>query len=154
MIRILFVCHGNICRSPMAEYMFKDMVQKARLQEKFFIDSAAVSTEEIGSPMHPSSKQMLERHQIPYGRHSARQVRRGDYDSFDYILIMDERNRRGIMRIFGADPKGKVRTLLSYTEHPRDISDPWYTHDYKKAFDDINEGCTTLLKHLRHTEKL
>ncbi len=154
MLRILFVCHGNICRSPMAEYIFRDMVQKAGLQDKFIIASAAVSTEEIGSPIHPSSRQMLERHRIPYGCHSAHQVRRNDYDSFDYILIMDERNRSSIMRIFGADPKGKVHTLLSYTEHPRDISDPWHTHDYQKAFGDINEGCTAFLKHLRRTEKL
>lgn len=154
MIKVLFVCHGSICRSPMAEYLFKDMVRKAGLQDKFLIASAATSTEEIGSDINPPARRMLEQNGIPCGRHCARQVRRSDYDGSDYILIMDERNRGNIMRIFGNDPDNKVRALLSYTEHPRDISDPWYTHDYRKAFDDIAEGCTAFLDYLRRTVKL
>ncbi len=154
MIKVLFVCHGSICRSPMAEYLFKDMVRKAGLQDKFLIASAATSTEEIGSDINPPARRMLEQNGIPCGRHCARQVRRSDYDGSDYILIMDERNRGNIMRIFGSDPDNKVRALLSYTEHPRDISDPWYTHDYRKAFDDIAEGCTAFLDYLRRMVKL
>ena len=97
---------------------------------------------------------MLEQHQIPYGQHCARQVCRRDYGQFDYILIMDERNRGNIMRIFGADPDDKVRTLLSFTAHPRDISDPWHTHDYQKAFADIAEGCAAFLDYLQREVKL
>ncbi|MDO5297272.1 MAG: low molecular weight protein-tyrosine-phosphatase [bacterium] len=154
MVKILFVCHGNICRSPMAEYIFKDMVQRAGLQDKFVIASAATSTEEIGSNINPPARRMLEQNNIPCGHHCARQVRRRDYNDYDYILIMDGRNQGNIMRIFGTDPQGKVRALLSFTDAPRDISDPWYTHDYQKAFDDIAEGCAAFLDYLRRTVQL
>ena len=154
MISVLFVCHGNICRSPMAEYLFKDMVKKAGLQDKFYIASAAVSDEEIGASIHRPARQMLEQNGIPYGHHSAARVRRDDYAKYDYFLIMDEYNRSGIMRILGADPENKVRTLLSFTDNPRSISDPWHTHDYQKAFDDISVGCTAFLDYLRRTVSL
>ena len=149
MIRVLFVCHGNICRSPVAEFVCKDMVRRQGLQNKISIASAATSTEELGSSIYPPARSIMDQNNIPYDDHRAVQVRRSDYDKYDYFLIMDERNRRNIFRIFGDDPEDKVHTLLSYSKNPRDISDPWYTRDFQQAFDDISEGCAAFLEHLR-----
>ena len=158
MIKVLFVCHGNICRSPMAEYLFKDMVRKAGLQDKFLIASAATSTEEIGSDINPPARRMLEQNGIPCGRHctemiSAKALHYHNRNT-EALLHSCPEERPAAVQLFGSDPDNKVRALLSYTEHPRDISDPWYTHDYRKAFDDIAEGCTAFLDYLRRTVKL
>ena len=153
MIKVLFVCHGNTCRSPMAEFLFRDMVKKAGLLERFSISSAAAGADDAGYPISSSSREILEKNNFPYGPHRSRRVCPGDYAEYDYILIMDESNRGHIMRVFGGDPEGKVRTLLSFTDNPRDISDPWHTRDYQKAFDDIAEGCTAFLDWLQRRLK-
>ncbi len=146
MTKILFVCHGNICRSPMAEYMFKDMVVKNNLQAKYIVDSAAVSYEEEGNPIYPPAKEILERHGIPFGNHKAHRIQKQDYNKYDIIICMDESNIYNIMRILGDDPLNKVHRLLDFTSHPRDISDPWYTGDFEKAYQDIYEGLSSLIK--------
>ena len=124
MKKILFVCLGNICRSPMAEYVFKDIVKKEGKEKKFYIESAATSTEEIGSDMHYGTKEILDRYHIPYKKHTARQLKKEDYDKFDYIIGMDSGNIRGILRIVGEDNQNKVYKLLDFTNDKRDIADP------------------------------
>ena len=153
MVKILFVCHGNICRSPMAEFVMKDLVQKAHLEEAFHIESAATSTEEIwggiGNPVYPPARDKLREHGISCGGKRARQTKRSDYQKFDYIIGMDTYNIRNMMRIYGSDPEGKISMLLDYTDHPRSVSDPWYTDDFDTTWDDVLEGCTCLLDHIR-----
>ena len=145
MTKILFICHGNICRSPMAEYMFKDMVLKNNLQSKYMIDSAAVSYEEEGNSIYPPAKEILKRHNIPFGNHRAHRMQKSDYNKYDIIICMDESNIYNIMRIISEDPLNKVHRLLEYTSDNRDISDPWYTGDFERAYQDINEGLKALL---------
>ncbi len=140
MIKILFVCHGNICRSPMGEYILKDLVQKAGLESEFEIDSAAVSREEIGSGVYPPARRELERHGVPCGGHVARQVTMADYRHFDRIYYMDRSNRRYLERLLPRDPE-KIRPLLD-----RDVADPWYTGDFEAAWEDITEGCRRILE--------
>ena len=153
MVKILFVCHGNICRSPMAEFVMKDLVQKAHLEEAFHIESAATSTEEIwggiGNPVYPPARDKLREHGISCGGKRARQTKRSDYQKFDYIIGMDTYNIRNMMRIYGSDPEGKISMLLDYTDHPRSVSDPWYTDDFDTTWDDVLEGCRGLLAHLK-----
>ncbi len=146
MTRILFVCHGNICRSPMAEFIFKDMVQKRGLQKYYEIDSAATSMEETGNPIYYLAKAKLREKGIPFTEHYAHQVRKGDYDRYDYIILMDRMNIRWLNRIIPKDPDGKIRLLLE----TRTIEDPWYTRDFETAYLDIVEGCELLLE---ETEK-
>ena len=146
MIRILFVCHGNICRSPMAEFILKDMVSKKRFQDDFLIDSAAVSYEEEGNSIYPPAKRTLEAHRIPIGCHKAHRIEKDDYDKYDLIIGMDESNIQNIYRIIGSDPDKKVHKLLDFTNNPRDISDPWYTRDFECAYKEIYEGVENLLK--------
>lgn len=146
MIKILFVCHGNICRSPMAECIMKDLVRERSSQ--FLISSAATSTEEIGNPIHPGTRRKLSEHGVTLYPHRAVQLTRQDYELYDWILGMDQANIRNIFRIIGSDPKGKVRRLLDFTSHPRDIADPWYTGDFDITYQDISEGCTALLQAL------
>ncbi len=146
MIKVLFVCHGNICRSTMAEYVMKDMVKKAGLEDCFYIDSAATSREEIGNPVHRGTQQKLKEENIPCGNHRARQLRKEEYQEFDYIIGMDTWNIRNMMRILGSDPEAKVSKLLDFSEHSGDIADPWYTGDFDKTYEDVKEGCEGLLK--------
>lgn len=149
MIRVLFVCHGNICRSPMAEFIFKNMVKEAGLAERFVIASAATSSEEvwggIGNPVYPPAREELARHGISCAGKRAVQMRKDDYPKYDYILGMEYRNIRNIDRIIGADPEQKVHRLLDYSENPRDIADPWYTGNFKRTYEDIIEGCEAFL---------
>lgn len=148
MTRILFVCLGNICRSPMAECILKDMVERRGLSGEFFIDSAATSTEEIGNPIYPPARQKLREMGVPLTGHRARQMTRADYRDYDLILGMESANIRSILRITGGDPEGKVRRLLDGTARPRDIADPWYTGNFDVTYDDIVEGCQALLENL------
>ncbi len=141
MIKILLVCHGNICRSTMAQAIFTDLVQKAGAEARCFVDSAAVSREEIGNPIYPPARRELARRGVPEVSHRARQITREDFQSFTRIYYMDESNARRLSRMAGYDA-GKVFPLLP----GREVSDPWYTGDFKKAFDDIWEGCQRILE--------
>ncbi|MCR5279724.1 MAG: low molecular weight phosphotyrosine protein phosphatase [Lachnospiraceae bacterium] len=146
MIKILFVCWGNICRSPMAEFVMKDLVAKRGLEEMFYIESAAHSTEEIGNPVYPPARAELARHGISCDGKKARQMRRDDYDKFDYIIGMEKLNLGYMNRILEADPEGKVHLLMDFTDHPEDIDDPWYTGDFRGVYNQILEGCETLIE--------
>lgn len=149
MIRILFVCHGNICRSPMAEFVMKDLVKKAGLEDEFYIESAATSTEELGNPVHYGTRSILKRHGISCDGKYARQMTRSDYAEFDMLIAMDQRNLRNMERFTGGDPAGKVSLLLDYAGRSgEEVADPWYTGDFQATWDDILEGCTGLLEEL------
>lgn len=148
MIKVLFVCHGNICRSPMAEFVFLDMVQKKGIADKFHIASAATSREEIGNPVHHGTLKKLREAGIKTYDRYARQMTRRDYAEYDYIIGMEYRNLRNIDRIIGQDPDHKVSCLLDFSENPRDIADPWYTGNFDRTYDDIVEGCECFLNHL------
>ena len=141
MIKILFICHGNICRSPMAEYVMKDMIKKANLSDQFYIASAATSTEEIGNPVHQGTRVKLAQAGIACEGHHARQMTRADYDRYDYLIGMDEWNIRNIKRITGGDPEGKIFKMMSFSGSSRDVADPWYTGD----FEGYLEGCNRRL---------
>ena len=147
MIKILFICHGNICRSTMAQYVFQNMVNKSGLTDSFYIDSAATSREEIGNPPHHGTQRKLREMDIPCGDHRARQIRREEYDLFDYIVGMDSWNIRNINKIIGnGDPERKVSKLLDFTDRKgADIADPWYTGDFDATYRDVKEGCEALL---------
>lgn len=140
MVRILFVCHGNICRSTMGEYILKDLVKKAGREAEFEIDSAAVSREEIGNPIYPPARRELTRRGVAFGDHRARQVTMEDYRHFDRIYFMDESNRRYLQRLLPQDPE-KIQKLL-----PRDVADPWYTGDFAQTYEDLMEGCRNILE--------
>ena len=147
MTSILFVCHGNICRSPMAEFIMKDLAAKSGLGSSLYIESAAVSTEEIGNDVYPPAKDKLREKGIPFTRRAARQMTKSDYGRFDFIVVMDTSNLRNLMRITGGDPENKVRRLLDFTERKgRDIADPWYSDNFELAYNDILEGCRGLLR--------
>ena len=148
MIKILFVCHGNICRSPMAEFVMKDMVNKAGLSDRFEIASAATSTEEIGNPVYPPARRKLAQHGLRCDGKRARQMTRADYQKYDLLIGMDNWNIRNMTRICGGDREGKIRMLLDYTGRSRSVADPWYTGDFDATWDDVNEGCRALLEHL------
>ena len=149
MTSILFVCLGNICRSPMAEFVMKDMVKKAGLADQFHIESAATSTEEYGNPDYPPARRTLAEHGIGCAGKTARQMRREDYDRFDLIIGMDANNLRSIRRICGGDPEGKVRLLLDYAGRPgQQVADPWYTGDFEATWRDVEAGCRGLLEAL------
>ena len=151
MINVLFICHGNICRSPMAEYIFRDMVQRQGLAERFHIASAATSREEIGNDVYPPARAELRAHGVPVGHRAAVQVTPRDYDAYDWLLTMDENNARNLRRILPHDPDGKIRPLLSFAGEQRGIADPWYTDDFGAAYADIVRGCTAFLEHLRRS---
>ena len=153
MIKILFVCHGNICRSPMAEFIMKDLVRKAGLEHAFEIASAATSTEEIGNDVYPQARRKLAEHGISCAGKTARRIRDDDYDYYDLLIGMDTANRRNMLRFFHQDPEHKISLLLDETPCPRDVSDPWYTDDFDTAWDDILEGCTALLKRIIGEQK-
>ena len=148
MIRILFVCTGNICRSPMAEFVMKDLVEQSGRGEEFHIESAAVTTEEIGNPVYPPARQKLASVGISCEGKRARQLRKGDYAKFDYIIGMDNYNLTGMHRILGKDPEGKIHLLLDFTEQPGEIDDPWYTRDFDTAYDQIKRGCEAFLRRI------
>ena len=145
MTRILFVCHGNICRSPMAEFVMKDLVQKAGLADQFYIESAATSTEEIGNEVYPPAKRKLAEHGIGCKGKKARQMRDNDYSRFDLLIGMDEWNIRNMTRICGGDPEGKIHKLLDYTKRKGDVADPWYTGNFEATWQDVTKGCQCLL---------
>lgn len=147
MIRILMICHGNICRSPMAEFVLRAML-KSRDISDIAVDSAATSTEELGNPPHPETVQVLRSHGVAVGMHRAVQLTRGDYAKYDYLIGMDRWNLDNIRRITGGDPDGKIFRLLDFTDHPRDIDDPWYTHDFDATYRDVTAGCAGLLRAL------
>ena len=146
--RILFVCHGNICRSPMAEFVLRDMAEKRGIRDRLIVASAATSAEELGNPVHPGTRRLLAGLGISTAGKTAVQLTRADYERWDWLLGMDSRNLRNMQRILGGDPAGKVRLLLDFTAHSRDIADPWYTGDLDATSADVREGCAALLDRL------
>ncbi|MBP3402208.1 MAG: low molecular weight phosphotyrosine protein phosphatase [Clostridia bacterium] len=151
MIKIMFVCHGNICRSPMAEFVLKDMLKKRGLDSKIQVTSSATSTEEIGNDIHRGTRQILDKYSIPYTRREAVQLARADYAKYDYFIGMDAANVRNMHRIFGSDPEGKIMKLLDLTEAHRDVADPWYTGNFEVTYRDVTDGCEALLEHIIKT---
>ncbi len=150
MKKVLFLCHGNICRSPIAEFVFKDMTKGLPIQ----VESMAVSREEIGNGIYPSAAAVLRAHSIPFSNHCARQITRRDYEEFDYIIVMESQNIPRLMRIIGEDDEGKVCRLLDFTDKPKDIEDPWYSGNFEKVFNEISKGCRALLYHLTQSQDI
>lgn len=148
MTRILFVCLGNICRSPMAEYVMRDLVRQAGLEDQVQVASAATSREELGNPVYPPARRKLAEHGIACEGHSARQMTAADYDRFDLLIGMDQNNLRNMNRICGGDPQHKLRMLMDYTDHPGEVADPWYTGDFERTWQDVLAGCQGLLAQL------
>lgn len=148
MIRIMFVCHGNICRSPMAEFIMKKLVSDAEYTSEIYISSSATSSEELGNPVYPPARSELAKHGIGCTGKTAVQLKKSDYDKYDYFIGMDTANIRNMNRIFSSDKDGKIYKLLTFAGKSDDVSDPWYTRDFGKAYADIEEGCKGLLKHL------
>ena len=146
MIKVLFICHGNICRSPMAEFVMKDLVQKTGRAAEFSIASAAASTEEIGNPVYPPARRKLAERGISCAGKTARQLRKDDYRAYDLLIGMDGANLRNMTRICGGDPEGKLHLLMDYTDRPGEVADPWYTGDFEATWRDVEEGCRGLLK--------
>lgn len=148
MIKVLFVCHGNICRSTMAEFLFKYYLRENNLENMFYVESAGTSNEEEGRPVHQGTRKILDRLNIDYSSKRARKIIKDDYNYFDYIIGMDEYNRRNLLRFFGNDPKKKISLLLDYTSTPRDVIDPWYSNNFEKTYEDIMLGITKFLEFL------
>lgn len=148
MIKIMFICHGNICRSPMAEFVMKDMIEKEGLSDRIFVSSSATSTEEIGNPPHRGTRKILDGLGISYDGKYAVQLKKSDYDDYDYLVCMDSYNIRNAARIIGDDPCGKLCKLLDFAGSG-DISDPWYTGDFDLTYEDVKRGCEGLLKVLK-----
>lgn len=146
--KILFVCLGNICRSPMAEFVMKDIVEKAGLSHEFEIASAATSTYEIGNPVYPPARQKLAEHGIGCDGKTARQITKKDYEYYDYIVAMDNSNISNLKKMFSNDPDDKFSMLMSYTSRPSEVADPWYTRDFEATWKDVIEGCNAFLKHI------
>lgn len=154
MIKILFICHGNICRSPMAEFMMKDLVEKEGIADQFYIASAATSTEEIGNPVHHGTRNKLRQVGISTAGKYAVQMTRQDYRKYDYLIGMDQWNMRNMMRILKDDPDHKVFRFLDFGDSPRDIADPWYTGDFETTYTDICEGCQAFWRYLKKEGKI
>ena len=154
MIEVLFICHGNICRSPMAEYVFAAKVRERRLEWAYTADSAAVSAEEIGNPVHPGTQRELARHGLSRSGHRAWQLGKADYDRYDLFIGMDRENLRRMERIFGGDPLHKIALLMAYTDAPREIEDPWYTDRYDVVYDEVDAGCEALLNELEQERRI
>ena len=145
MRKVLFVCHGNICRSPMAEMILKHLVRERGLEGQFSIASAATSTEEIGNPVYPPARAELARHGVPVEKRGARQLTRRDYEEYDLLIGMDNANIRNMHRMLGGDPEGKIHRLMDFTTRPGEVSDPWYSDRFDIAYRDIRQGCEALL---------
>ena len=148
MTRVLFVCHGNICRSPMAECVMKDMVEKAGLAREIRVASAATTTEEIGNPVYPPARRKLAEHGISCEGKTARQMCWPDYERYDLIIGMDQENLYDMRRICQGDPEGKIHLLMDFTDRPGDVADPWYTRDFEATWRDVEDGCRGLLMYL------
>ncbi len=146
MKRVLFICHGNICRSVMAQYMFLDKVKHLRLEDQFDADSAATSREEIGNEMYPPAKRKLKQKGIPFGNHRARQIVREDYDRYDLLIGMDEENLYYMKRILGDDPDDKFRMMLSYIGLSREVADPWYSGDFEQTYQDLDASLDAMIE--------
>lgn len=151
--KIIFVCLGNICRSPMAEFVMKDIVEKAGLSHEFEIASAATSTYEIGNPVYPPARQKLAEHGISCAGKTARQITKRDYENYDYIVAMDNSNLRNLRAMLGDDTQGKISLLMDYTSRPADVADPWYTGDFQATWEDVSEGCRELLTFIMNKNK-
>ncbi len=149
MVKIMFVCHGNICRSPMAEFVMKDLVKKAGISDNFLIESRATSTEEIGNPVHRGTTRKLAQYGISTDGKTAIQLRKSDYDKYDFLICMDSANIRNTMRIISSDPENKVSKLLSFAGESGDIADPWYTGNFDETYNDVLRGCMGLLDILK-----
>ena len=154
MIKITFVCYGNICRSPLAEFLFRDLLGEKGKSEKFLVRSKATSSEELGNPVYPPVKRILDRMGIDCSQKRAEKLRSEDYAFSDLFIGMDGRNVRDMQRIFGGDPQNKVSLLLDYTDRPGSVADPWYTGNFDATWKDVNEGCTGLLAFLKETYDL
>lgn len=158
MVKVLFVCHGNICRSPMAEFILKDMVKKKGIADEFYIASAATSTEEIwgdrGNPVYPPARKELAKHGLTCDGKYAVQLKREDYAKYDYLIGMDSANIRNMERICGGDPEGKIYRMMSFAGSHRDVADPWYTGDFKTTYNDVVEGCEAFLHYLSENGKI
>lgn len=154
MVRIMFVCHGNICRSPMAEFVFKDMVSRKGLNGKFYISSSATSTEEIGNSVHHGTRKKLSQYGISTDGKCSVQLKKSDYENFDYIIGMDSYNIRNIMRIIRQDIDKRVSRLLDFSDTPKDIADPWYTGNFDETYNDVKKGCEALLKYILNKRSL
>ena len=154
MIRIMFVCHGNICRSPMAEFIFKDMLEKQGMAQNFVVASSATSTEEIwngiGNPVYPPAREELRRHGISCDGKRAVQLKKSDYDKYDLFICMDSNNVRNAMRIFGSDPENKVCKMMDFTSRRGDVADPWYSGRFDVAYNDIYDGCIGLMESINN----
>lgn len=147
MIKIMFVCHGNICRSPLAEFVMKDLVKKAGREKDFYIASAATSFEETGNPVYPPIIELMRRHGVPFTERRAVRLNSDDYGKYDLFVIMDKNNDRNIRRIFADDPQGKIKMLLSFTGECRDVADPWYYGNFEQTYSDVLAGCTAMIKY-------
>ena len=143
---ILFVCHGNICRSPMAEFVMKDLARKAGLEDRFLIASKAARHDELGNDTHYGTKAKLRQMGVPFAKRRATLLDRSDYDAYDYLIGMDEENMRDMLRLFGGDPNGKIYKLLRFADEDRDVADPWYTGNFDETYEDVLKGCTALLR--------
>ena len=148
MVKILFICHGNICRSPMAEFVMKDLVKKDGLEARFCIASAATSAEEIGNSVYPPARRKLAEHNISCAGKTARQLTKADYQQYDLLIGMDRANIRNMNRICGGDPEGKIHLLLEYAGRADEVADPWYTGDFEATWQDVLAGCSGLLEYL------
>ena len=153
MVKIMFVCHGNICRSPMAEFVMKKMVRELGVEKDFLIRSSATSAEEIGNPIYPPARAELARQGVPFDKREAVQLERSDYSKYDLFVGMDAANVRNMHRIFGSDSVGKILRLLDLTDTPRDVRDPWYTDNFTETYNDVVNGCTSLLDYMK-SEKM
>ena len=149
MIKILFICHGNICRSTMSQFVFQDMINKRGLSDRFYINSAATSREEIGNPPHYGTVNKMREVGVPVLPHKAVQMTKKDYEKYDYLIGMDEANIRNMTRIVGSDPKGKIHMLLDFSDESRAIADPWYTGNFEATYQDVVEGCEGFLHFLK-----
>ena len=154
MVNVLFVCHGNICRSTMAEFLCKYMVKNLGLDDKFYIESCATSSEEIGNPVHYGTAKILDEFHIDYSKKRARQITKLDYDKFDYIIGMDSYNKMNLLRFFDGDKDNKISLLLDYTNDKRDVKDPWYTGNFNETFNDIIKGLNGFIQHLKENNKI
>ena len=143
---ILFVCHGNICRSPMAEFVMKDLVRKAGLETRFVIESKAARRDELGNDTHYGTRAKLRQMGIPFAKRRATLLSKADYAAYDYLVAMDAENVHDMLRLFGGDPNGKIYKLLRFADEDRDVADPWYTGNFDETYEDVLKGCTALLR--------